>query len=105
MTYNAKTLGKCVQNLALLPQPLTIFTEQKWDVSGCYNTQTLYSGACKIKLFQRSPAQRLLLAWQALDLDFEVGMAGSGFSGKAEPPRWEMEDAFSLSPPLCSEPP
>lgn len=36
-----------------------------------------------------------------------AGMAGSGFGGpeKAESPRWEMEDAFSLSPPLCSEPP
>lgn len=69
--------------------------EERWDMSGCCSIQTLYSGACKIQLFQRSTAQSA------------VGLAGSAFGGlgKAEPPRWEMEDAFSLSPPLCSEPP
>lgn len=93
MTYNAKTLGTCVWDLALLPQPLRIFREERWDMSGCYSIQTLYSGACKIQLFQRSPAQRVLLAWQALDLEVQ---------GKLNPLDGRGGCPFLVSSPLLT---
>lgn len=50
-------------------------------------------GACKIQLFQRSPAQRVLLAWQALDLEVQ---------GKLNPLHGRGGCLFLVSSPLLT---
>lgn len=52
----------------LLPQPLNIFMEVRWDMSGCY--RPILCTLVHVKLSSsRDSLHRVLLAWQALDLE------------------------------------
>lgn len=91
LTYNAKTFGKCVWDLALLPRPLRIFHGR--ETGHVRLLQYPNFGARKIQLFQRSPAQRVLLAWQALELEVQ---------GKLNPLHGRGGCLFLVSSPLLT---